>query len=102
MIVDIKGNAATIRVKPKQGQQQQQGQPLSLKRADGQWKVDLSDVLGVDTLKARAPQLQAITRAMSDTADEIKAGKYASVPDAKVALSNKVMAARPKASDAPR
>jgi hypothetical protein len=94
LIVTLNGETASIVARQKEGDKQPPGQPLQLKKAEGKWKVDLADLLGADQIKQQAAQLQIVTRAMNDTADEIKAGKYATVRDAKVALAQKAMAAR--------
>lgn len=87
--VNIAGDSAQIITKPKAGQKPE-GQPLELKKVDGKWKVDLSKLQGIEAMADNAPRLKAVTKAMADTADEIKAGKYGKVQEAKMAVAEKV------------
>jgi len=88
--VNIAGDSAQITAKPKPGQTQPEGQALQLKKVEGKWKVDLSKLQGIEAMADNAPRLKAVTKAMADTADEIQAGKYARVQEAKMAVASKV------------
>jgi len=98
--VNITGDTAAITAKPKEGQKNPSNESLFLKKVDGAWKVDVAALPGVETMNQKAPQLKAVTRAMSETAEEIQAGKYPDVTKAKVALAQKVMAALPPSGTA--
>ena len=87
--VNIAGDSAQITAKPKAGQKAE-GQPLQLKKVEGKWKVDLSKLQGIEAMADNAPRLKAVTKAMADTADEIQAGKYGRVQEAKMAVASKV------------
>ena len=87
--INITGDSAQITAKPKAGEKPE-GQPLQLKKVEGKWKVDLSKLKGAEAMPKNAPLIKALTKAMADTADEIQAGKYGKVQDAKMAIADKV------------
>ena len=101
-VVKINGDNATLSAPPTaqsgdkgstNAQAQTQPQPLHLKKQDGKWKVDLSDTPNAQAMKQQAPLFKAMAKAMTETADEVKAGKYQNVTQAQAALRQKTAAA---------
>ena len=62
---------------------------ITLKKVNGDWKVDFSDMSKGATQMPGG--MDAMSKAASDTADEINAGKYKTAMEAQMALGQKVM-----------
>jgi len=95
-IVKIDGETATISEKQNDKPnpasattRPQESPPLKLKLENHAWKVDFSAMPDAAALKQSAPLITAMSKAMNDTADEIKIGKFAAAKDAKLALDQK-------------
>jgi hypothetical protein len=87
---DVKENGDTATVTPTDTKE-----PITLKKVSGDWKLDWSQAKGLpskDDVAKMAPMTGAMADAAKQTADEIKAGKYATVTDAQNALQQKMMA----------
>jgi hypothetical protein len=85
--VKIDGDTATVTQKAKDAV------PIALKREGGDWKIDYSDLTKRGDLIQMLPVMGAIAVANDELADEIKAGKYASVAEAKKARAFKMQQA---------
>lgn len=92
-VVKVQGNTATLSENPGASDAAPKGQPLHLKKVGGKWKVDLSSFPNGQKLKQQAPALNATATAYSEAADEVKAGKYQSAAEARLAVAQKVRAA---------
>lgn len=79
---DEKVSGDTAVVTPKGG-----GRPINLKKIDGNWKVDLSEL----SKASASPMFESIGKAASETADEVNAGKYKSAAEARKAMTMKMM-----------
>jgi hypothetical protein len=91
------GDTATITSK------ETPGNPLTLKKVDGQWKVDMLSGAAGPQLAQQLPMIKSFGGVMSELATEITDGKYKNVDEAQTALQTKMMAAmanmrRPPAS----
>ncbi len=84
--VQINGDAATLA-------SADQKQPVTLKKQDGQWKVDMGSMPGTEQLSQAAGAIRAMAKAATDTAGEIQADQYKSVDAARDAFQKKMMAA---------
>ena len=68
--------------------------PIHLKRVEGKWKTDLSQLPGVSDDPARAAQLFAsMAKAYEETAAEVSDGKYRTAREAHAAVGRKVFSA---------
>ena len=85
---DVVENGDTATVTPKDHTQR----GVSLKKIDGQWKIDLSATPGMDRVSTMLPMLQKMNAANEELASEIAAGKYPTVKEAKAAQAQKMMA----------
>ncbi|HZL34525.1 MAG TPA: hypothetical protein VFC78_04385 [Tepidisphaeraceae bacterium] len=63
------------------------GHPMKLKKVDGNWKVDASEV----ARPGMVPMFEKMGEAASQTADEISAGKYATPKQAADAFTPRMM-----------
>src|SRR5438270_282204 len=71
---------------------QEDREPVHFKKDGGTWKIDMTQVRGLDQMdkfKAFAPKM---AKAMTELADEIKDNKYKTVADAQRAMSEKMKA----------
>jgi hypothetical protein len=86
---EIKENGDTATITSKENP----GNPLTLKKVDGQWKVDmLSGAAGAQTAQ-QLPLIKAFGTLMSELATEINDGKYKTVDEAQSAMQTKMMTA---------
>ena len=83
--VEENGDVATITASD--------GKPLTLKKADGAWKVDFASMPSMDQAMKILPMMAKMAGASNELADEITAGKYATAADAKKAYGQKMMSA---------
>jgi hypothetical protein len=87
---EVKESGDTATVTGKKG-----GEPLKLKKVDGQWKVDLASMTkGPDDARAMAmalPMFKGMTTSAEETTAEITAGKYKTADEAKQAFTAKMM-----------
>ena len=95
--VNVTGDSATVEP-PKNPTAEQTGgramrrhghQPMHFKKEGGKWKFDLSSSASV---RGQADTFKAMTQAFSQTADEIKDGKYPTAEEARQALGMRVAA----------
>jgi hypothetical protein len=79
----IQGDTATLALK-------NQSKQLKLKRVDGQWKLDVFSILGIDPKdKDSARRMLAAAASAADrVAQQIKSGQYKSADDASAALNS--------------
>jgi len=86
---DVKeeGDTATIVTK------KDPSKPLTLKKAGGNWKVDISSVMAGEDIEKAMPTFKAMGTAMNEMAGEINEGKHVNAEAAKQALAMKMMAA---------
>ena len=68
------------------------GKPVTLQKTGGEWKLDFSKMPGMDAAAAMLPMIGKMSAANKDVADDITAGKYATAPEAKKALNQRMMA----------
>jgi hypothetical protein len=80
------GDNATL--KPKTGE------PVKLKKINGEWKVDLTEMTAAMGTMGTG-LFDSMSRAASETADDIQAGKYKTVLEAQQAFGAKMAAAPP-------
>lgn len=85
--VKIDGDTATV------AQKGRDAVPITLKRVDGEWKIDYSQITQRGDLIQMLPLMNAMAAANDELADEIKSGKYASAADAKIAHDRKMQQA---------
>ena len=83
--VEENGDSATITASD--------GKPVTLKKADGDWKVDFASMPAMDAALKMLPMMAKMATANQDLADEIEAGKYATAAEAKKAYGQKMMSA---------
>lgn len=67
--------------------------PLSFKKLDGKWKLDLAALLPEQNREIFFTMLSAAAKANTEVADGVDAGTYASADAAKAALREKMMTA---------
>lgn len=70
--------------------------PLKMKKVDGKWKIDFASVMGGENaaqMEQALPMIKGMATAANEGADEIKAGKYKTVDEAKQALGTKLLGA---------
>jgi hypothetical protein len=70
-----------------------QKRPVTLRKQNGQWKVDMGSMPGTEQLSQAAAAIRAMAKAANDTAGEISADQYKSVDEARDAFQKKMMAA---------
>jgi hypothetical protein len=70
-----------------------QKRPVTLKKQNGQWKVDMGSMPGTEQLTQAAGAIRAMAKAANDTAGEISKDQYKSVEEARDAFQKKMMAA---------
>ena len=82
--IEEQGDTATCAINPKV--------PMTLKRSDGVWRVDLvtSFAGNVDKLQVQSTFQSQFAAAIKEVVGEIKAGKLASVVEARTALQAKL------------
>ena len=66
--------------------------PMKLKKVDGNWKVDLSS-LPKENMDQMMKVIPSISKAFTELATEITAGKYKTAMEAKDAMGQKMLAA---------
>jgi len=86
--IDVMGDTATVTTA------KNQTRPAKFKKEEGRWKLDLTDTFKQPE-QARNPAsgaagLEKFGKVMSETAGEIKDGKYASVQEARTAMFQKM------------
>jgi hypothetical protein len=81
----IDGDTATLT--PKDG-----GEALKLKKVNGDWKLDVSQ-MGGGMAQMGSAMFDAMAKAAGETADEISAGKYKTVKEAQMAMGTKMVGA---------
>lgn len=86
---DIQVNGDTATVTPKD----QRGQQVVFKKDGGTWKLDMMQFPNKEQMEKGLPFWDKMATVMSEVGDEIKAGKYNTVQDARTALGQKMMAA---------
>ena len=73
------------------------GNPVQLKKVDGEWKVDMASSIaaapGGGNIAQQLPFLKAVGAAMGELSTEITAGKYKDVEEAQSAMQTKMMGA---------
>lgn len=79
----IDGDTATLQSPGK-------SEPLKLKKVSGEWRVDVSEMFG-PAFAMGAGMFDSMSKAASDTADEINAGKYKTAAEAQQAFQQKMM-----------
>jgi len=77
----IDGDKATITAKD--------GKPMNLKKVDGDWKVDASEIAGAGGTVG-AGMFDSMGKAAKEMTDEINAGKYKTAAEAKEAFGKKM------------
>ena len=77
----IDGDKATLTPKT--------GTPIKLKKVDGDWKVDGSE-LPAASAGAAGAMFDNMAKAAKETTDDINAGKYKTAAEAKTAFSQKM------------
>ena len=88
----IKGDTATLAMP------NSKGQPMTMKKIGGQWKVDMSAV-GKDPAASKqmmtqmTPFFTSVSKAMNELSGEISGGKYKTAAEAKAAMQTKMMSA---------
>ncbi len=80
----IEGDTATLTTKG------DMGTPMKLKKIDGSWKVDGSEMAGPAAGMGIA-MFEAAAKAADELANEISAGKYKTADEAKTAMTQKMM-----------
>lgn len=83
--VDVHGDMAVMTPKT--------GKPVNCKKDGGQWKIDFSDMANNPQLAVLLPMMGKIATAMTETAGEIKDGKYKTLEEAKMGYRMKMAAA---------
>lgn len=83
--VQESGDTATVTPKDHPGQK------LTLKRINGEWKIDLSSMPGASMLSSMMPMMKKMNQANDELAADIQAGKYATVADAQKASAQTMM-----------
>jgi hypothetical protein len=66
------------------------GKPLALKKVDGDWKVDVSEMSGLGSSMGAA-MFDSMGKAAKEVTDDVNTGKYKSAADAKTAFGQKMM-----------
>lgn len=64
---------------------------LTLRRESYAWRVDLSAMPQANQIRQMTPMLRAMTDAMNDLADEIRAGEFQDTQEVQQALRQKIM-----------
>lgn len=86
--VEITGDTAIVTT------EKNQGRPAKFKKDDGKWKVDLTEMFKqpdqTRNVAAAAAMMEKRSKVMSETAGEIKDGKYSTVQEARAALFQKM------------
>jgi hypothetical protein len=83
---DVKEQGDTATLTPKNTS----GMPMKLKKVGSDWKVDASELSGAMG-GAGTGMIDGMSKAASETADEINAGKYKTADEAKQAFGVKAM-----------
>jgi hypothetical protein len=66
------------------------GEPMKLKKVNGEWKVDTTPLTG-EMASMGTAMIDSMSKAAAETADDIKAGKYKTAQEAQEALGSKMM-----------
>ena len=82
---DVKEQGDTATITPKQGQ------PMKLKKVDGDWKVDLSEIGSGPMAQAGGGMFDAMSKAATETTDDINAGKFKTAQEAEQAFGMKML-----------
>jgi hypothetical protein len=86
--IKVDGDVATVDKKDKNDK----NPPMKLKKIDGNWKVDLSS-LPKENMDQMMKVIPSISKAFTELATEITAGKYKTAMEAKDAMGQKMLAA---------
>ena len=86
--VSISGDSAVVRHAPDDG-----SEPLTLRKTADGWKVDLTAIQRRQEMVTAAPSVQRIEKALSDTAAEIREGKFKTAEEAGKALISRMQQA---------
>ena len=84
--VKTEGDTATL-INPKKPDDKD---PMKLVKKDGKWKVDLASMPMNEQAKTMAASASKMKKALDETAEEIKAGKYKTAQEAQAALGMKM------------
>jgi hypothetical protein len=68
------------------------GKPLNLKKDGGEWKVDFRAIASDTQMERGLPIMQKMATAMSETAADIRDGKYQTTQEAQTGLQQKIIA----------
>lgn len=82
---DVKTSGDTATITPKEG-----GRPFQVKKVDGEWKVDMSEMNGMMSTMGTG-MFDSMGKAASQTADDINAGKFKTATEARQAFAMKMM-----------
>jgi len=85
---DVKTEGDTATVTPKEGR------PTHVKKAGSDWKVDMSQMEGLTRMAQNPQMVDTIQKMYVEFANDIDAGKYKSVDEARTAMREKMMALR--------
>jgi hypothetical protein len=91
--VSVDGDMATLKI-------QGRARPLKLRRIGGAWKVVISEEPATQTPRQRADQVglvQGLADAMNSSSDDISAGKFRDVEDARNAVKERLGAVAARA-----
>jgi hypothetical protein len=95
--VTVKGDTAVLRHKG-----QEDSDPLPLKQTSAGWKVDLTAIENRQNMSAAAGGMRKMQQALSESATDIRAGKFKTAQEAEEAVIARMReAAGPAASGAP-
>lgn len=83
---EVKEDGDNATLKPKTGE------PVKLKKINGEWKVDLTEMMATMGTMGTG-MIDSMSKAASETADDIQAGKYKTMSEAQQAFGAKMVAA---------
>ena len=86
--VTITGDSAIVRHAQDDG-----AEPLTLRKTSDGWKVDLTAIQRRQEMASAAPSVERLEKALSDTAGDIRAGKFQSAEEAERALLQRMQKA---------
>jgi hypothetical protein len=89
---DIQINGDTATITPKAGQPGQPGQSVTFKKEKGVWKIDFTQFPNQERMQQGLPMMEKMSTVMSETGDDITAGKYKSVQEARMGFIQKMRA----------
>jgi hypothetical protein len=85
--VSVEGDTATLRT------EDEEDEPLKLRRVDGQWKVDLSAMMGDEDISQAVPMFRAMGKAAREVGGEIAEGKFQTAEEAQQAMAMRMLGA---------